>query len=105
MVPAAITDDRVSIRCIGDDTAFLIGIYIDVLGTCNGKGFAILATMSFITYGGILLPNSLTSSCEWSSSMSPAGPGTTMKRPEWLGNFVDPNARNAWLERVRARAQ
>jgi hypothetical protein len=49
MARAAITDDCVSIRCIGDDMAFLIGTYIDVLGRCNGKGIAILATMSFIT--------------------------------------------------------
>src|SRR6201996_7009291 len=49
MVRAAIADDRVSIRCIGDEIAFLIGTYIGVLGRCNGKGIAILATMSFTT--------------------------------------------------------
>src|ERR1700751_530728 len=53
-------------------------------------------------YGRILLPHPLPSSCEWSSSMSPAGPGTTMKRPEWLGILWTPMlGTRGWREFVR----
>ena len=105
MVPAAITDDRVFIRCIGDDTAFLIGTYIDVLGTCNGKCIAILATMLFITIWRDFAPAPSTELMRVVEFDVTGRSGYDHETSRVARNFVDPNARNAWLERVRARAQ